>query len=381
MVLANDMQVGVFHSHARHFPRRVPSLRLSNLSLATMAETDSSEATPPPAAAPIYKAFDDRGDLQLLVGVAPDQYKFIVCSRALSRASPVFSTMLNGPWTEKQPVSGDWVVELPDDDPTSLRRVLTIIHGRFREVPDTIPLEDLHRLCICVDKYDITEYLRPWAKAWCLSMESKMDSSIENSARIAWVAWVLGNRDLLERSIRPLLWSSTPSSLTTTKAGNEYLVPLDSTGILDNIRIISMSKIQHLLSWLQGIWTKRVSESNPGSLCWQHNENDRCKQACSALILGSLTASLYQKGMLPLSQSIVCDELTLCSLVEMVKQIAEGILESMDHLKPGWHKGCGPSKSILRRLKAETSYQACPVLADANIVHLQRRARDIGVEY
>ncbi|EJT75358.1 hypothetical protein GGTG_05295 [Gaeumannomyces tritici R3-111a-1] len=97
-----------------------------------MAETDSSEATPPADAGPIYKAFDDRGDLQLLVGVAPDQYKFIVCSRTLLRASSVFNTMLNGPWTEKQLVSGDWVVELPDDDPISLRRVLTLTHGRFR---------------------------------------------------------------------------------------------------------------------------------------------------------------------------------------------------------------------------------------------------------
>ncbi|KAL8289793.1 hypothetical protein RB601_005630 [Gaeumannomyces tritici] len=345
-----------------------------------MAETDSSEATPPAGAGPIYKSFDDRGDLQLLVSVAPDQYKFIVCSRTLSRASPVFNTMLNGPRTEKQPVSGDWVVELPDDDPISLRRVLTLIHGRFREVPDTIPLEDLHRLCICVDKYDITEYLRPWAKAWCLSVESKMDNTIENSARIAWVAWVLGNRDLFERSSRSVLWSSSPL-LLTTNARKEYFAPLDSTGILGAIMITSISKIQHLLRWLHCIWTQRVSEPNPGSLCRQHNENDRCKQVCSALILGSLTASLYQKGMLPSSNSVDCDGWTLCFVVGMVKQIAEGILEPGDPLKAGWHRDCSPSESILRRLKEETSDQGCPVLVDAHIVHLERRARQIGVEY
>jgi len=111
-------------------------------------------------------------------------------------------------------------------------------------------LERLHQLCICLHKYDIAECLGPWAEAWCQSARSRVEDSfggpgplsvrvdnqatVEDNVRTAWVAYVLGNKRLLEETTEYLLWYSSPSSLTA-EAGREHLVPLDSTGILGKL--------------------------------------------------------------------------------------------------------------------------------------------------
>lgn len=112
------------------------------------AGTDSQGGAAPADATPPFRftfgakpatvaSFDRLGDLQLLIGAdGPDQALFTVCSRALSRASPVFNTMLNGPWAEKRPDIGNWVVKLPEDSPKAFRIVLNILHFRFRNVPN-----------------------------------------------------------------------------------------------------------------------------------------------------------------------------------------------------------------------------------------------------
>lgn len=178
------------------------------------------------------ESFDDSGDLQLIVGAegSPGITTFTVCSRTLSRGSPVFRRLLNGPWTEKRPLDGSaWTVKLPDDRPSPMSILLGILHGHFRHVPPILSLVQLYQLCVCADKYDITRPLSPWAASWCMEARRTPRATVEDNAQAAWIAWVLGDKDLLDTATKELVWKSKPASLMSSTA--THLVHLYSTGI------------------------------------------------------------------------------------------------------------------------------------------------------
>ncbi|KAJ0372195.1 hypothetical protein COL26b_009237 [Colletotrichum chrysophilum] len=83
------------------------------------------------------KILDSKGDLYLVVGSdirAGDPSTFLVCSKALARASPVFDKMLFGPFAESRPSTESskqdsvWIVHLPGDEPAHFEVVLNILH-------------------------------------------------------------------------------------------------------------------------------------------------------------------------------------------------------------------------------------------------------------
>ena len=99
---------------------------------------------------------DDRGDLILVVGSWPESViEFQVCSRLLARTSGVFESMLYGGFVESKPASGDWRVQLPEDDALGFRLVLDCLHYPrlvYGEIADFSP-EDMERFFFVVDKY------------------------------------------------------------------------------------------------------------------------------------------------------------------------------------------------------------------------------------
>jgi hypothetical protein len=79
--------------------------------------------------------------------------------------------MLYGPWTEAKPQSNSgsrcqWVVCLPDDEPSAMQVILDIVHGNFDKVPVTPWALDLYHVVVIADKYHMFRCLRPWAAHW-----------------------------------------------------------------------------------------------------------------------------------------------------------------------------------------------------------------------
>ena len=110
------------------------------------------------------EALDPRGDLRLIVGV--DRVAFQVCSRTLARSSPVWETLLYGPFVEgkAQQEDCDWEIPLPEDRPEEFRILLSAVHGKFDDFPYQIDHSELLRLAVLADKYDMTGSLKPlWA--------------------------------------------------------------------------------------------------------------------------------------------------------------------------------------------------------------------------
>ena len=121
--------------------------------------------------------FDPRGDLKLLVGA--DRVVFRVCSRTLARSSPVWEALLYGPFSEgKAQQEGDtWEIPLPEERPEELGIILSVMHGKFDNLPQAIACGELHKLAVLAYKYDMIRLLKPFWVGWIASNDNtRLDS-------------------------------------------------------------------------------------------------------------------------------------------------------------------------------------------------------------
>lgn len=157
----------------------------------------AAEATSP------FRTFDDDGDLRLEVGKGQAKQTFVVCSRALARASKPFKTMLYGGFAESKhrKLDPDWTITLPEDNPRALATLLNIHHGRFSKIPAVVTRDELFQITILTDKYDMTEILQPWARAWIRPFTPKdYPFSKQGDEVLLWIAWELGHSELFFRA-------------------------------------------------------------------------------------------------------------------------------------------------------------------------------------
>jgi hypothetical protein len=164
---------------------------------------------------------DPRGDLHLEVGDAPEH--FLVCARAMARASKVWDKMLFGNWAESKQklpanTAATWLVTFPDDDPTAVELILNIIHGRFNKVPTTLPTEELYNLTILTDKYDLTWQLSPWADIWFQDVTG-------DKSMMLWIAWELGARQKFQSLADSLVMDSTHAELQSVVSIPSTITP------------------------------------------------------------------------------------------------------------------------------------------------------------
>ncbi|KAK3400230.1 hypothetical protein B0T20DRAFT_180275 [Sordaria brevicollis] len=153
---------------------------------------------------------DIDGDLLLDIGGGEDSeltevQRFRVCSSTLRRHSPVWKQMLFGPWKESKPAgakSNEWIVEFPDDNVKAMEVVLNIMHGRFKQVPRCLSLDQLYKLLILTNKYDLTELLRPWCAQWVSVAYG--DLSSVDTLKTLFIAWELGHDGLFALRIEEI---------------------------------------------------------------------------------------------------------------------------------------------------------------------------------
>nr|CAF06009.1 related to nuclear pore protein [Neurospora crassa] len=178
---------------------------------------------------------DPEGDLLLDVGGDEDSglsqpQRLRVCSFALRRHSPVWKQMLFGPWKESKPANAEsevWIVELPDDPFRPMQIVLDIIHGRFSKIPRSLGLDELYKLVILTNKYDMTETLRPWCADW--AHIARGDLSSADTLKSLFIAWELGDEDLFALRIEEI---SVNTSLEAESLFKPMEIRFNKTSVL-----------------------------------------------------------------------------------------------------------------------------------------------------
>ncbi|TGJ81653.1 hypothetical protein E0Z10_g7115 [Xylaria hypoxylon] len=194
---------------------------------------------------------------------------YIVCSKTLSRASPVWKALLYGGFAESKPLyassASDWVVELPDDNPKAMATILNIIHSRFESTPratEPIDLEDLYQLAVLTDKYDLTATLRPWVSAWMeyareeyeQLKRQEADFLVSHLERLSWISWEMGDAYLYEKVSQDLAHrcSVDVNGHLQYEIGDEMVPLFNSTleppGHRDELKVIRLNYIKNALA-------------------------------------------------------------------------------------------------------------------------------------
>ncbi|KAF4890473.1 hypothetical protein CGCF415_v013682 [Colletotrichum fructicola] len=193
--------------------------------------------------------FDSKGDLHLVVGSDVrdrDPSTFLVCSKALARASPVFEKMLFGPFAESRssPESSKqepaWVVHLPEDDPDHMEAVLNILHFNFKEIPRRFTPPIFSGMIVIADKYDCIGIFKLWISpqirialhiAWQLGSTRKFKAAM---AVIVDQSFISGDGRI---SIMPKAWDEDEEASDAEPQDLcKYLGDLVPTEIVDQIR-------------------------------------------------------------------------------------------------------------------------------------------------
>ena len=146
---------------------------------------------------------DHRGDLTLRVGASHgDETTFKICSRAMSRASPVFDRMLYSNFAESKANSttgdGIWSVDLPSDKPAAMQIFLNICHAAFGRVPKVLSVDDLYDLTVLTHYWDATLMLRPWIAGWMAAVEEIVSDANTIQPKMLWISWELGRKETFE---------------------------------------------------------------------------------------------------------------------------------------------------------------------------------------
>ena len=74
----------------------------------------------------VFETYDKHYDLTFLVGMSPTA-ELKVCSRTMARKLEFFDKMLYGPFSERNPDTGDWVVKLPETNQVCFKTIVNVI--------------------------------------------------------------------------------------------------------------------------------------------------------------------------------------------------------------------------------------------------------------
>ncbi|KAJ4996043.1 hypothetical protein K4K48_009124 [Colletotrichum sp. SAR 10_66] len=250
--------------------------------------------------------------------------RFVVCSRALSRASPVFCKMLYGHFAEADS-SRSKAVNLNDAiEPMFL--ALLIIHGRFDIVPARLTVEELFDLLVVTNKYQMTGIARPWLHKWVPYLKAIPCSPHKDL--LAWIAWELGAEQMFAHVARAIARECRVNEdgevLDTDGEPMRLNVYLDAAGILDDIARARKDAVSFIFSPLR-LYTQEILNGGGCAAGWIVS-----KAECNNTVLGSVMTACKTAGFDPAPLISGSEPVYFGSISELCVQIQAMIVENRD---------------------------------------------------
>lgn len=163
--------------------------------------------------------------------------KIRVCSKTMSKASPVFKSMLSPHFAEgtKLRTAGSIDLKLNEDKPASMIIICRIAHLQNRFVPSSMSVPQLLDISEMCDKYDFREMLSMHAAQWITSALEVLRAERNKNARgdredLLVAAYSFGNAAMFAKCGEGLI--------TEIESNSRNLPPSKSAGhleILDKI--------------------------------------------------------------------------------------------------------------------------------------------------
>ncbi|KAM0551757.1 hypothetical protein ACHAPJ_008325 [Fusarium lateritium] len=141
------------------------------------------------------------------------EFRMRVSSRHLTFASPVFKAMLQGPWIEgttREIPATEW-------NPQALVVVLSVLHGRLRQVPRIISIKFFVDITIIAEYYRCEEAMQFCAEVWYANAYKPLETFCKKSIMWLYIAWVFPWPDLFSTMTKLALKHSQDLDTVKTK--------------------------------------------------------------------------------------------------------------------------------------------------------------------
>ncbi|KAI0468778.1 hypothetical protein F4859DRAFT_203057 [Xylaria cf. heliscus] len=289
-----------------------------------------------------------QADCQFRVGKERDGQApicFRVCSRALARASPVFERMLYGNFAERKPIKPDedWIVDLPEDKPSSFKLFATISHCYLQQVPRSLSLDQLYDLTMLTHIYNATHILVPWCQGWVSSVRDKHLESIYDMPKLLWVSWELGDMDLFETTARQIIMECPGQMFETGSPLNGLPLPLDMIGQMKDIRTQTIDSMLGIFREFADLLT--VVDEGPR---WCRHASYMGPHRCESMILGSMTFCMKRGALWPIPEGADVNE----SLLSVYKTLTNLVIHDIGQAAgvDDDHSVCNPHDYLIGKV-------------------------------
>ncbi|KAM3506620.1 hypothetical protein MY11210_007468 [Beauveria gryllotalpidicola] len=274
--------------------------------------------------------FDNHGDIEVQVSGGTTRY--IVCSRALARTSPLLRSRMRQDFvadTQDRCTRRSVMIELDGNDEDSLTILFNIAHAHFLAVPRTLSIQQMYNLSMLTSCYNCTSILGPWVDSWIAGVEGTVRR--DDMAMMLWVFWELGFSGEFRTMAHRMTVELNASAFTN--AGRLWSSARAATRLSD-IRLASLQALfdttAEMLAKLLLLeqcprWSRFAQRSGP----------QRCRQAMRAMVESSLRAA----GLWPSPE--------VASIQESLAEVYSKLVAVVSHN----HMGCEFGQFWCRRIQ------------------------------
>ncbi|KAH7349851.1 hypothetical protein B0T11DRAFT_343042 [Plectosphaerella cucumerina] len=281
---------------------------------------------------------------------------FLVCSRALSRVSPVFDRMIHGPFAEAKPEDGkDWVIELPEDNPSAMELFLNISHGHLQKAPRALSMHALYDLTALTHFYDSTPMLAPWVRPWINALHDPTSGPDDAVPKMVWISWELGHRQMFEATVRRITMEGPGSMFAEGSMLQRLQMPSDVIERICEARDETVGALLDVFRSLTGQLT--VVDERPR---WCRHATYMGPHRCESMILGSMTFCLTRAGLWPIPEDAGDVEHSILGLYEVLSNLV--IHDIGQPVRgEGDHAGCNPRDFLMDQMKEVLTKMPTPL--------------------
>ncbi|KAK3380727.1 hypothetical protein B0T24DRAFT_664659 [Lasiosphaeria ovina] len=250
------------------------------------------------------------GDLILVVG--PEQVRLMVCSQVLRCASKVFDVMFGPRWSEGRDLSSTSPKEVPleEDDAEAMRTVCCVLHHRNDMVSEDPSPDEILKIAIEVDKYDLAIALKFQLAQWLQPPKTNPNQpqpEMIDLGRLMAAAFILSKKDEFASLTLDLVMNYTASYLDFLEDDtmNES-IPFKIIYLLEERRNRMRADLWKLL--LDGV---KLVCTQPSRCTWRGSPADSCRALLdtfgpSKQLNNSISSMVEKMGDIQKAQSYQC---------------------------------------------------------------------------
>lgn len=278
------------------------------------------------------------------------ELRMLVSGKHLELASPIFKTMLTGPFKEGSAYSSGYRrITASDWDPKAFKIVLTIMHGYHRDVPRSLSLEQLAKVAMIVNYYDCLESVELYTILW-FGLWSGMPTIYGRDCILyVFLSWVFSKPDPFQTMTQLALRNSQ-----NLIEAEDFPIPADIFGRLST-NSVSQPVLTRAAEEIDIARQSALAEifSAIYELLDRLQEVQECSLECSSMLLGVLTRELGNHRILYLRIAPPYNGFSINGLKKMIK----GLKRPRWYQKPRshWHSCSIQDKLSVSLAKVESS--------------------------